>query len=106
ALTGLTVDAVPSGHVGTVNAECNWWNSATGPMNLTNPGGTGEEVVGDADFTPWLTSPAPSGACVGGVPSTPGKVTGGGQIQGDPVFSPIGDLVSVPALVPSVASPQ
>jgi hypothetical protein len=38
--------------------------------------------------------------------STPGKVTGGGQIQGDPVFSPFGDLLSVPALVPSLASPS
>ena len=61
----------PGSHVGTVDAECNWWNSPTGPTNPNNPGGTGEEVVGDADFTPWLTSPAPKGACVGG--ATPGK---------------------------------
>ena len=46
---------------------------------------------------------SPSGPCAGG--STPGKVTGGGEIQGDPVFSPLGDLISVPALVPSLASP-
>src|SRR6185503_14848721 len=70
ALTGLTVDAVPSGHVGTVNAECNWWNSATGPTNGGNPGGTGEEVVGDADFTPWSIAPNPGGACTGGLPTT------------------------------------
>jgi len=103
ALDGLLVD--PGSHVGTVNAECNWWGSPTGPTDpINNPSGTGEEVVGDADYTPWLTSPAPSGACVG--PSTPGKVTGGGQILGDdPVFSPLGDLISVPALVPSLASP-
>jgi hypothetical protein len=72
---------------------------------VDNPGGTGEEVVGDADFTPWLTAPAPGGPCFGGVPSTPGKVTGGGQIESDPVFSPLGDLLSLPALVPSLASP-
>jgi hypothetical protein len=36
--------------------------------------------------------------------STPGKVTGGGQIEGDPIFSPLGDLLSVPALAPSQAS--
>jgi parallel beta-helix repeat protein len=101
---GLRVEV--GGHVGTVNAECNWWNSPTGPTNPSNPGGTGEEVVGDADFTPWLIAPAPGGACLGGVPSTPGKVTGGGQIGSDPVFSPLGDLVSVPALVPSLASPS
>ena len=104
-LTGLTVDTFPAGHVGTVNAECNWWNSSTGPTNASNPSGTGEEVVGDADFTPWLTAPAPGGACLGGVASTPGKVTGGGQID-DPIFSPLGDLLSVPALIPSLADPK
>jgi hypothetical protein len=103
-LDGLLVD--PGSHVGTVNAECNWWGSPTGPINLNNPGGTGEEVVGDADFTPWLTAPLPVGACIGGA-STPGKVTGGGQIPGeDPLFSPLGDLISLPALVPSLASPS
>src|SRR6185312_334092 len=67
-----------------------------------NPTGTGEEVVGDADFTPWLTAPAPGGPCFGGVASTPGKVTGGGQVDGDPLFSPLGELISLPALVPSL----
>jgi hypothetical protein len=75
-LTGLTV--TPGSHTGTVDAECNWWNSPTGPTAADNPGGTGEEVVGDADYRPWLTSRAPDGLCVGGLPS--GKVTGGGQI--------------------------
>jgi hypothetical protein len=79
ALTGLTVDPLPPGHVGTVDAQCNWWGSSNGPFNVpNNPMGTGEEVVGDADFTPWLLAPAPSGPCLGGVPSTPGKATGGG----------------------------
>ncbi|PYQ20401.1 MAG: hypothetical protein DMF79_10515 [Acidobacteria bacterium] len=78
---GLLVD--PGSHVGTVNAECNWWNSPTGPMNDGNPTGTGEGVAGDADFTPWLVAPAPGGGCVGGVPSTPGRVTGGGQVASD-----------------------
>jgi hypothetical protein len=105
ALTGLTVD--PLSHLGTVNAECNWWNSPSGPLNVpNNPTGTGEEVVGDADFTPWLLARAPSGPCLGGLPSTPGRVTGGGQIGSDPVFSLLGDLISLPALVPSVADPS
>ncbi len=103
-LTGLTVDPLPPAHVGTVDAECNWWNSATGPTNPGNPGGTGEEVVGDADFTPWLTARAPGGPCIGGAPSTPGKVTGGGQIEGqDPVFSPLGELLSLPAIMVSTS---
>ena len=101
ALTGLTVD--PLSTTDTVDAECNWWNSPSGPFNVpNNPSGTGEEVVGDADFTPWLIAPAPGGPCIGGQPSTPGKVTGGGQIQGDPLFSPLGDLVSVPAVIPNL----
>jgi len=99
-LTGLTVD--PLSHVGTVDAECNWWNSSSGPFNAPNNlTGTGEEVVGDADFTPWLIAryPAP---CIGGLPSTPGKVTGGGQIDdSDPLFSPLGDLISLPAILVS-----
>jgi N-acetylneuraminic acid mutarotase len=39
-------------------------------------------------------------------PSTPGKVTGGGQIAGDPVFTVDGVLISAPALVPSLADPK
>jgi parallel beta-helix repeat protein len=101
---GLLVEA--DGHVGTVDAECNWWNSSTGPTNPDNPNGTGEEVVGDADFTPWLLARAPGGACTGTAAPTPGKVTGGGQITGDPVFSSLGVLLSAPALVPSLADPK
>jgi hypothetical protein len=106
ALDGLLVD--PGSHGGTVDAECNWWGSSTGPTDpINNPGGTGEEVVGDADYTPWLTAPAPSGPCLGGVPSTPGKVTGGGQTTGaDPIFSPLGDLLSLPAVMPSLVNPN
>jgi hypothetical protein len=79
---GLLVDgpvnAMPAGHIGTVNAKCNWWGSATGPTNVNNPGGTGEEVVGDADFQPWRTSPG--GACVA-CNNFFAKVTGNGRIS-------------------------
>ena len=40
------------------------------------------------------------------VPVTSGKVTGGGQIEGDPVFAVDGVLISLPALVPSLADPK
>jgi len=36
---------------------------------------------------------------------TPGKVTGGGQVTGDPIFSSSGALLSAPAIMPSAASP-
>jgi parallel beta helix pectate lyase-like protein len=77
-LDGLLVD--PGSHIGTVNATCNWWGSSTGPTDpINNPSGTGEEVVGDADYRPWLLARAPDGVCAGGVPS--GKVTGGGRVN-------------------------
>jgi len=101
-MTGMTVDT--GAHDGPVNAECNWWNSPTGPTDpIGNPSGTGEEAVGDIDYTPWLLARAPGGLCQ--LPLTPGKVTGGGQINGDPTFSPAGNLLSAPAIVPSAASP-
>jgi len=102
---GNTTFGIRHDGLGTFDATCNWWNSASGPTNAGNPGGTGDAVSGPVDFTPWLIAPAPAGACVGGV-SAPGKVTGGGQIPGDdPIFSPLGDLLSVPALIPSLADP-
>ena len=85
------------------DGTCNWWGSPTGPTTTSNPGGTGDRVSTNVTYTPWLTAPAPVGACAG--PSTPGKVTGGGQVQGDPVFSALGELLSLPALVASAADP-
>src|SRR5882724_853472 len=87
-----------------VDGTCNWWDSADGPGPV-GPG-TGARVTPSVDYTPWLIAPAPGGACLGGVPSTPGKVTGGGQIESDPVFSIDGMLLSLPALVPSLADPR
>src|SRR5207302_588130 len=87
-----------------VDGTCNWWGAADGPGPV-GPG-TGARVTYNVDFTPWLIAPAPGGAYLGGVPSTPGKVTGGGQIESDPVFSIDGVLLSLPALVPSLADPN
>jgi hypothetical protein len=63
----------------------------TGGAQAANGGGFDAYV---ARFTPNLASaPEP----------TPGKVTGGGQIAGDPVFSATGTLLSAPALIASAA---
>ncbi len=41
----------------TVNADENWWGSATGPTNAANPGGTGDLIIDPTvTFSPWLTS--------------------------------------------------
>ena len=50
-----------------VDATCNWWGAQDGPS--VDGSGSGDPAVqsntGDLIFQPWLTSPAPSGACVG-----------------------------------------
>jgi hypothetical protein len=43
----------------TVTAENCWWNDVTGPYHATlNPGGLGERVSDNVDFTPWITQVA------------------------------------------------
>ncbi len=37
-----------------LNAENNWWGDPSGPRHPDNPGGTGDNVSGAVDFTPWL----------------------------------------------------
>jgi hypothetical protein len=87
---------------GTFNATCNWWNSASGPRNAGNPGGTGDTVdgtgPGGVNFTPWLTAPAPSGACNGplvGPPTSKDQCKDGGwRSFNNPTFKNQGDCVS------------
>src|SRR5207253_937801 len=103
-ITDNTSFGVRNGQMGILDAECNWWGAADGPGPV-GPG-SGDNVSPNVDYTPWLVAPAPGGKCLGGAPSTPGKVTGGGQISGDPDFSVGGVLLSQPALVSSLADPQ
>lgn len=60
ALGGLAVDTGRySGGPGSLNAENDWWGSATGPTIASNPGGTGQLIVdpdGVVDYRPFLTS--------------------------------------------------
>src|SRR6185436_7096464 len=56
----------PALTVGSVNGTCNWWGSPTGPTVGSNPGGTGSQVSPNVTYKPWLISPAPGGACIGG----------------------------------------
>jgi hypothetical protein len=56
----------------TINAELNWWNSATGPTHIANPGGTGDSVVDDGngiDYVPFRTTPAATPPCPTGAPA-------------------------------------
>jgi len=91
-----------------VDGTCNWWGDPNGPGPVApGPSVLGAQVSFNVDFNPWLIAPAPGAVCVGGVASTPGKVTGGGQIPGeDPLFSLTGDLLSIPALIASPFGPN
>jgi len=62
---GNTAAGLRHDGLGTFNATCDWWNSASGPTNAGNPGGTGDAVDGSGPvtFVPWLNAPAPGGNC-------------------------------------------
>ena len=49
---------------GPVDGICNWWGSASGPGPI-GPG-SGAKVTAKVSYAPWLISPAPGGACIGG----------------------------------------
>jgi hypothetical protein len=37
-----------------IDAELNWWSDSSGPYHATqNPGGLGDTILGEVDFTPW-----------------------------------------------------
>lgn len=55
-IAGNTVSGLTTNSVATLNAEGNWWGSSTGPTNGSNPGGTGDSVSGNVDFTPFNTT--------------------------------------------------
>ncbi len=57
ATAGLDVAA--GAHLGALVGEFNWWNSASGPTNPGNLGGTGEQLIDPqsrVDFHPFLAS--------------------------------------------------
>jgi len=111
SVAGMEVDLFAYPTTPQLNAENNWWGMPSGPMEFPrNTGGTGDKIIDpdqNVDFDPWLTSPPPS-PCPAAPPppNTPGKATGGGQIDGDPLFALDGLLLSLPALVPSLADPK
>jgi len=107
-IAGMEVDLGGYPATAMLNAENNWWGQPSGPMEVPrNASGTGDRIIDpeqNVDFIPWLTVP-PGPPCPAGPPppNTAGKVTGGGQIDGDPLFSPLGDLISIPALIPNLS---
>ena len=60
---GNTAAGLRHDGLGTFNATSNWWNSASGPTNAGNPGGTGDAVDGSGpvNFASWLKATASVG---------------------------------------------
>ncbi|MEO8435581.1 MAG: DUF4214 domain-containing protein [Pyrinomonadaceae bacterium] len=59
-ISGNNIGATYAG-TETIDAENNWWGSATGPTIASNPGGTGDSIVnasGGLDYTPFLSGVA------------------------------------------------
>ena len=60
-----------------VDGKCNWWGDPSGPSGAGT--GTGSQVSPKVTFAPWLISPAPGGACIGGnVPTNKDQCKNGG----------------------------
>jgi hypothetical protein len=68
---GLVVFGTPVATM--INAECNWWNAASGPAGV-GPG-SGNAVSPNADYTPWLFTNDLDGPCVTGATIKVSKVT-------------------------------
>jgi parallel beta-helix repeat protein len=56
-ISGNTNSGLTNNSPNLVNAEHNYWGSISGPTNAGNPGGTGDKVIGNVDFTPWSADP-------------------------------------------------
>jgi hypothetical protein len=95
---------------GILDAEKNWWGSATGPTHSTNPGGAGDAVTDNVDFTPWLGGTSTTETVTNDVVDAKGaadtevQVTGTATVTvakyaqnpgGPPAFSALGSYVDV-----------
>ena len=60
-----------------LDATHNWWGDVSGPTHAENPGGTGDAVSDNVDYTPWL-----------GEQYAPTKTTGTATGTGNADFTP------------------
>jgi hypothetical protein len=88
-----------------LDAENNWWGDASGPNEIPrNATGTGDRIIDpeqNVDFDPWLHAPTGAQCPVPQPPpNTPGKVTGGGYIDGTSGGGTTGGTTSGGGIVP------
>lgn len=63
-----------------LDASMNYWGSPTGPIHSSNPGGTGDRVSDDVNYSPFLTSPS-SGPVTPPPPPPPNLPSPPGNLQ-------------------------
>ncbi len=67
-IAGNDICGIYNNATGEVDAENNWWGDENGPTHEDNPlTTTGDEVVGNVDYIPWLDAPCPGGEPAGPV---------------------------------------
>jgi hypothetical protein len=108
--TGSGAYGVSNWGSGILDAEKNWWGSATGPIHPSNLGGTGDAVTDNVDFTPWLGGTSTTETVTNDVVDAKGtadtevQVTGTATVDvakyaqnpgGTPAFSALGSYVDV-----------
>ena len=54
-IVGNETYGVYNGGTGTLDAEEDWWGDLTGPTHSSNPGGSGDAVNNNVDYSPWCT---------------------------------------------------
>jgi hypothetical protein len=75
---GPTVYGIAVGVAGTgaVDGTCNWWGAPNGPGPVGT--GAGAKVSPKVNYSPWSTSPEPSGDCNGAVATAKDQCKDGG----------------------------
>jgi parallel beta-helix repeat protein len=53
-IAGNSVDGILNGAGAMIDARFNWWGDASGPRHSSNPGGTGDAISDNVDYSPWL----------------------------------------------------
>ena len=70
---GNTLYGIRNDNAEIVNAECNWWGSASGPTHASNGyniGFQGESISDNVKYCPYLDDTYPTGVCMGPVQNT------------------------------------
>jgi uncharacterized membrane protein/fibronectin type 3 domain-containing protein len=57
SIAGNNVAGLNNQDAGAAQAQYNWWGAASGPTTEANPGGTGDAIVGNVAFAPFLQAP-------------------------------------------------